>query len=147
MWRLTLSSTSSSAEPSDFGAENINSMTMYMETINGMPFDLGIQVYFIDSAQNWIRLDSLFKAPTNIIESGEVNDDGRVTRATITPTKVEFTRSQIENALDAEKQLVKAYIATFESYTRDVKFYSDYSLDFKLGTRIEINYTIEPEKE
>jgi hypothetical protein len=56
---------------------------------------------------------------------------------------VELSRPQIQNIVDANKLLMKAFIETSESGTRDVKFYSDYSLKFKLGTRIELNYTFE----
>ena len=135
-----------SDEDSDFGPDNVDYMMMRMETDNSMPIDLGIQVYFIDTTQNWLRLDSLFGADKDIFKSGVLNADGRVIRSTNKVTRVELTKTQIGNALDANKLMMKVYVETAEGGTRDVKFYSDYSLDFKLGARLELNVTIESEE-
>lgn len=135
-----------SDEDSDFGPDNVDYMMMRMETDNSMPIDLGIQVYFIDTTQNWLRLDSLFGADKDIFKSGVLNADGRVIQATNKVTRVELTKTQIGNALDANKLMMKVYIETAEDGSRDVKFYSDYSLDFKLGARLELNVTIESEE-
>jgi hypothetical protein len=135
----------SSDSTSDFSSDDVKYMMMQIETDNGMPIDLGLQVYFIDSTQNWLRLDSLFGVDKNIFESGVIDADGRVIQKTNKVTEVELTRQQIDNALDANKLLFKAYIETAEGGTRDVKFYGNYSLDFKLGTRIELSYTMEPD--
>jgi hypothetical protein len=116
-----------------------------METDNFMPLDLGIQIYFIDTSRSWQPLDSLFGEDKNVFLSGVVNSSGRVILATNKVTEVEMSREQIKNVVDANKLLMKAYIETTDNGSRDVKFYSDYSLNFKLGTRIELHYTIEPE--
>ena len=134
-----------SDEDAEFSQENIDSMMVRLETDNSMPLNLGIQVYFVDSAQNWIRLDSLFKDDRDVFLSGVIDADGRVIRATNKVTSVELTRSQIKNIVDADKLLLKAFIDTPENETRDVKFYSGNALKFKLGTRIAVNYTHEPE--
>ncbi|MBA7592291.1 hypothetical protein ES708_34471 [subsurface metagenome] len=106
-----------SDEDSDIGPENIKYMMMRMETENWMPLDLGIQVYFIDSTQNWLRLDSLFGEDKDIFKSGVLNADGRVIQATQKITEVVLTTSQIENILDANKLLMKAYIETTDGWT------------------------------
>jgi hypothetical protein len=134
-------------EDADFTSENIDNLKMQMKTDNGMPLDLGLQLYFVDSAQNWLTLDSLFAGPTNILESGKVDVSGDVTESTPKDITIELTRSQIDNLMDADKLLMKAYAETAEGGTRDVKFYADYALYFKLGAQVEINYTIEPEEE
>ncbi|KKK84818.1 hypothetical protein LCGC14_2779510, partial [marine sediment metagenome] len=63
---------------SDFSSDDVKYMMMQIETDNGMPIDLGIQVYFIDTTQNWLRLDSLFGADRDIFESGVIDANGRV---------------------------------------------------------------------
>lgn len=131
---------------SEFNEDNIDFMMIRMETDNSMPLDLGIQVYFIDADQSWLRLDSLFTDDKYVFKSGIINAEGRVIQATNKVTEVELTREQIEHIVDANKLLMKAYVETAEGGTRDVKFYSDYSLDFKLGTRVELNYTTESEE-
>ncbi len=130
---------------SELGPEDIISISIRMETDNSMPIDLGIQVYFIDTLQNWLRLDSLFGADREVFVSGLIDADGRVIQASNKVTTVEFTGTQIENILDANRLLMKAFVTTIDEGTRYVKFYSNYSLDFKLGTRIELDYTTEPD--
>jgi len=134
-------------EDADFTSDNIDNLMMRMKTDNGMPLDLGLQLYFVDSAQNWLTLDSLFAGPTNILQSGKVDVNGDVTESIPKDTTIELTKRQIDNLMDADKLLMKAYAETAEGGTRDVKFYADYSLYFKLGMQVEINYTIEPEEE
>jgi hypothetical protein len=134
-----------SDEDTVFGPDNIDNMLIRMETDNFMPLDLGIQIYFIDTSRSWQPLDSLFGEDKNVFLSGVVNSSGRVILATNKVTEVEMSREQIKNVVDANKLLMKAYIETTDNGSRDVKFYSDYSLNFKLGTRIELHYTIEPE--
>ena len=141
-----------SDEDSEFNEDNIDYMKMRLEADNYMPLDIGIQVYFIDSTrfysgtQIWQPLDSLFGADRKILVSGAIDANGRVIHASNHAAVVEMTRSQITNVVDSHKLLVKAFVETPENETRDVKFYSDYNVTFKLGTRIELNYTIEPEE-
>ena len=135
----------SDMDTSNFGPDNIDYMMIRMETDNYMPLDLGRQVYFIDTTRSWQPLDSLFGADKSVFVSGTVNADGRVIQASSKVTEVTLTRDQIRNVVDANKLLMKAYIETTGNGTRDVKFYSDYSLNFKLGSRIELHYTTEQE--
>ncbi len=132
-------------EDSDFGPDDIDSMRIEMVTKNHMPIDLGIQVYFVDTTRNWLRVDSLFGDDNYIFRSGEVDANGKVTGATEKLTRVELSRSQIENILDANKILMKAYVDTYDSQNRDVKFHSGDYLDFKLKTRLKLNLILESE--
>ena len=112
-----------------------------------MPLDLGIQVYFVDSTQNWLKLDSLFNGDKYIFRSGEVNADGKVIGETEEPPiRVELSRAQIENIMDANKILVRASVNTFESQSRDVKFHAGDYLDFNLGVRLKLNLILEGEQ-
>jgi len=132
-------------EDSDFGADDIDSMRIDMLTKNHMPIDLGIQVYFVDSTRNWLKLDSLFGDDKYIFRSGEIDANGKVIGVTEKLTRVELTGLQIENILDANKILMKAFVDTYDSQSRDVKFHSGDYLDFKLKTRLKLNIILESE--
>ncbi len=130
----------------NLGPEDIDYMMMRIETDNTMPIDLGIQIYFVDTTRNWIYLDSLFLDDRELFLSGVLDENGRVIQGMPKITEVEFSRTQIEHALDANKMLMKAFAETAEDGSRFVKFYADYSLDFKLGMRVELNLTLEPDQ-
>ncbi len=130
----------------DLGPENIDYMMMRIETDNTMPIDMGLQIYFVDTL-SWNILDSLFLDDRELFLSGVLDyESGRVVQATPKVTEVELDRDQIEHALDANGMLMKAFAETADDGNRFVKFYADYSLDFKLGTHIELNLTIEPDQ-
>jgi hypothetical protein len=131
----------------EFGPDDIDSLRIEMVTKNHMPLDMGIQVYFIDENQNWLRVDSLFGEDRIIFESGTVDANGKVTDYTEKTTRVIFDRTKIDNVMDANKILMKAYVDTYESQTRDVKFHAGDYLDFKLRTRVKLNVTFEPDEE
>ncbi|MFC2116200.1 hypothetical protein ACFLTU_06975 [Bacteroidota bacterium] len=130
---------------SEYNVDNIEYVKIQLSTKNMLPVDMGLQIYFIDSIQNWLKLDSLFGEDKSILLSGvplingfpaahgHVNEEN-------TPwdtTSIVLTTSQMEHALDANKLLLKAYVETYDGGNKDVKFFSDYSLSFKLGTRIK----------
>jgi len=132
-------------ENSEFGPDDIDSIRMDMLTKNHMPIDLAIQVYFVDTTQNWLRLDSLFSDDNLIFESGTIDANGKVISETEKTTRIQFSRDQIQNLLDANKMLVKAYVNTYDSQSRDVKFHSGDYVDFNLGTRLKLNVTVNSE--
>ncbi|MFC2098959.1 hypothetical protein ACFLTA_07705 [Bacteroidota bacterium] len=130
-------------EDSDFTSDDVKKLGIRMETDNSMPLDLGIQIYFVDTT-TWVRLDSLFGADRDVFKSGVIDADGRVIQPTNKVTEVELSKDQIDNALNSHKMLMKAFVETTDGGTKDVKFYSNYSLDFKLGASIELDVNIEP---
>ncbi len=132
-------------EDSEFSSDDVKNLKIQMETDNSMPLDLGIQVYFVDTT-TWVVLDSLFGVDKDVFKSGVIDADGRVIESTNKVTVVDLTRDQIDNALKSHKMLMKAYVETAEGGTRDVKFYADYSLDFKLGTKLELDVTMESDQ-
>ena len=133
-----------SDDDSDFGPENINSMYIQLDTENGLPIDLELQVYFVDS--NWVRVDSLFDSTNrNILPSGVLDTDGRVIYRTVSSTLITLTQQQIQNIWDADNLIISAYVETKDNTgtIRDVKFYSEYSLYFKLGAGAQISISNE----
>ena len=127
---------------SDFDAENIKSLYIKLDTENGMPIDLDIQVYFVDN--NWNILDSLFDDTNrNVLPSGILDENGRVIFRTQNTTEITLTDDQIDNVWNAENMLFNALFETADGGDTPVKFYSNYAIGFKLGARAEISVTSE----
>ncbi len=123
-----------------FSRENIKSFMFQLETENGLPLEVSIQVYFMDNNDDY--LDSLFNEQNwNILPSGVVDDDGKVIMTTYNKVEVPLTESQIDNVFIAEKIMIKTLVETTDQGTRDIKFYSTNSLGFKLGAKAEVSVT------
>jgi len=122
--------------------ENIKSFMFQLETENGLPLEVSTQVYFMDRNDDY--LDSLFNEQNwNILPSGVVDDGGKVIMTTYKKVEVSLLESQIDNLFIAEKIMIKALVETTDQGTRDIKFYSNNSLGFKLGARAEVIVTSE----
>ena len=86
--------------------------------------------------------DSLFdNTSRHIMPSGVLDDNDRVILPTPNTTQVTLTQQQIENIWDADDLIIKAYIETKDNtgVIRDVKFYSGYSLYFKIGAGARVS--------
>ena len=103
---------------------------------NGMPTEVGTQVYFTDSLYNII--DSVF-TPDNmqIIESAVLDGAGKVAQATHKTTDVKYTKDRIDNLKDVKYVFVRGYIHTTDKAARLVRFYSDYDFRLKFGIQAE----------
>jgi len=125
----------------DIGPDDIKSMEMKLETSNGLPIDIEMQVYFADSTASTV-LDSLFDDTNrNILPAGILNDEGRVIVRRSNTTEVTLTRAQIQNIWDSRNIIVEAVVETKDETgtIRDVKFYSEYSLYFKIGAGARVS--------
>jgi len=118
---------------------NINALQIRIETDNGMPVDANLQVYFVNSSYQ--VLDSLYTDENSqILVSGEVDDfTGRVTTPTNNISVIDLPQAKINNILDAVYAFIQATIETHNGGQTDVRFYSDYSIGFKLGTRVDLD--------
>jgi hypothetical protein len=131
-----------SEEVSDVSPEDVKSLYIKLDTENGLPIDIETQVYFVDS--NWVRLDSLFDSSNrNILPSGILDNDDRVIFRTQHSTEITLTQQQITNIWDATQIVFEVTVETKDDTgtIRDVKFYSEYSLYFKLAAGAEVSFT------
>lgn len=103
---------------------------------NGMPTEVGTQVYFCDSLYNVI--DSLFD-PNNmqIIESGVLDAAGKVVQSTHKTTDVKYTKERIDPLENCKYIFVRGYLHTTDKASRLVRFYSNYDIRVKFGIQAE----------
>lgn len=108
---------------------------------NGFPFDVDMQVYFVDSL--YTKLDSLVIPNQLILQSATVNPGtGLVTSPTQTTYDAVLTKSRLDNLGGSKYLLIKAIANTYNNGTTNVKIYSNYKIDFKLGLRVQVKAKI-----
>ncbi len=108
---------------------------------NGFPMDIDLQVYFVDSLYN--VLDSLVSPNQILLKSGVVNaTTGLVTSPTSTIFDATVDKARLLKLKNAKNLVIKAIANTTNSGATDVKIYSDYKLDFKLGVQVQMHVQI-----
>ncbi len=119
--------------------EEVEWVEFNINATNGFPIDGILQVYFVDSLGN--TLDSLIDDPMDkVIQSGAVNSEGVVIWPTHKQTLALFTREsgRIEGLTETSKVLLRADLSSLNYHAEDVKIYSYYLLDIKIGVRAQM---------
>jgi hypothetical protein len=117
--------------------EEVESALIRTFNSNGFPFDVDMQVYFADSL--YTKLDSLVVPNQVILKSGVVNiNTGLVTSPTPTTYDATLTKARLNNLKTAKYLLVKASANTANGGNTNVKIYSHYKIDFKLGVQVQL---------
>jgi hypothetical protein len=108
---------------------------------NGFPFDVNMQIYFVDSLYS--KLDSLVSPNQIILKSGTVSSTtGIVTSSTSTTYDATLTKPRLANLKTSKYLLIRAVANTANGGATNVKIYSDYKINFKLGLQVQINTKI-----
>lgn len=115
---------------------NIEYVKFHLNMLNAMPTEAGVQLYFTDTLYNII--DSLF-TPQNmeIIQSGIIDNNGKVAQPTRKITQVTYTGTRLAGLLNVKKVLVRGYISSVNQGTTNVRLYSDNYLDVKFGIQVQ----------
>ncbi len=108
---------------------------------NGFPFDVNLQVYFTDSV--YTKLDSLVTPAQSILKSGVVTS-GIVTSPTATNYDAVVVKSRLAHLKNTKHILIKAVANTTSTggVYQNVKIYTYYKIDFKLGLQIQVKTKI-----
>ncbi len=133
----------------EFKLENrdkIDWAAVRVTSTNGFPVDVKLQLIFTDTLYN--RIDSLFLVndDNSIIASGILGPapNYRVILPTIKRTETIMSGDRINYMIDhnVKKVLLKAILNTSNNHGTDVKFYSDYTIDLKVGvkTHVKVKY-------
>lgn len=126
-----------------FGAspDEVESIMLRLNFENGFPFNLRSQLYLAD--ENYKILDSLVTAPQNIINSGMVDADGKVTQPTTTITDIQIGQDKIANFLKTFYIITKADVESFEGRNEKTsRIYEYYKLNVKIGMQIKAKMRI-----
>jgi len=127
---------------SDIPDENddfeIKSLQIRMETSNGMPVEINMQVVLVDTFYN--VLDSLFTEETkNVLPSAIVDENGKVLAPTVNEITIDFPPDRLDLIRNTRYAMVRGTFETTDEGQKMVKFYSYYEIGFKLGVKTEIS--------
>jgi hypothetical protein len=110
---------------------------------NGFPIDIYVQAYFVyhDTISNTITyLDSLVVPSQIFMRSANVDlTSGRVTTPTSKITDIVADRIKLTRISNANKVLVRATGASTNNGVPNVKIYSDYTIEVKIGVQTQLN--------
>ena len=126
----------------NFGSQNadkINSLLIRNYVDNGMPFDVNMNLDFVDS--NYVVKQTLSPgvAYADIIKSGIIDGNGKVISSTIKTTDFVLTKDQINNLKTVKHVIVRAKGNTYNSGVPNVKIYDYYKLNVRIGVKGEFN--------
>jgi hypothetical protein len=114
----------------------VKNVVVKLSTVNELPIELRLQVYLLDVSET--VLDSLFNGDPVLLASSEVDGEGKLLNASETSHKINFPAEKLGALEQTEYLWIKARMVTAESGVPFVKFYSDYTLDFKISIYAEL---------
>lgn len=100
-------------------------------TVNELPVRLDLQVYLMDANRELI--DSLFAEEQVVLTASLVDDQGKLVQAGEETSTAPFPAEKLAKLDQVRFLHVMAKMNTSEQGSRDVKVYSDYSLQFQLS--------------
>ena len=96
-----------------------------------MPIKLDLQVYLLD--ESYQLLDSVFSDLQVILAASEVDQEGRLVQASEEANTAVFPVEKLSILEEVRYLQIEAQMNTSELGSKDVKLYSDYSLEFKFS--------------
>ena len=121
------------------GIDDIRESIVRVKTINELPLDAAVQVYFVDVSG--AVLDSLFTNPS-IIEGAQVDADGFTQDNAEVITEVPVTLEKVERINQAEYLSVRAEMYTTNQGTVPVKFSVTDKLQLSIGLQAKVEYKL-----
>ena len=109
----------------------VRQVNLTMSTVNELPIKLDLQVYMLD--EFYQVLDSVFGDKQVILAASEVDQEGKLIQAGEESNTAIFPAEKLGKLEEIRYLQVQARMNTSELGSKDVKLYSDYSLDFKLS--------------
>ena len=116
--------------------ELIEAATFRIQTINGFPLELGMQLIFLD--QNDQALDSLFSSTSQLLNPAPVDAGGRVTEAMELITEAELSAEKIDMLPLTRRVVIRFSAQSVEEGQVPVRIFEDYTLALNIGLRASI---------
>jgi len=109
----------------------VRQVNITLSTVNELPIKLDLQVYLLD--EFYQVLDSVFLDNQVLLAASEVDQEGKLILAGEEVNTAIFPVEKLGKLEEIRYLQVHARMNTSEMGSKDVKLYSDYSLDFKLS--------------
>jgi len=118
--------------------DNFGLLRVDLTATNGFPLGVSIKMSLYDSATKTVKatVDA-----TDLLKPSPVDNSGKATGATESKTSIELTKDFFKSVNKADKIIFQFTLNTTDNGTRDIKIYSDYSINFSaaLVVRPDIN--------
>lgn len=114
--------------------EMVESADFVLNCKNEFPFDINMQVYFVDD--NFNVIDSLMQSSEKLIESSVVDGNGELVSATDSKTVINVDNASLLNIKSATKVILLGSIESANDGTTPAKLYSNAKMDFSLGMKM-----------
>ncbi len=124
----------------EFGEDTdfVEYLRLGMEAQNRIPAQVKLQLYFKD--ENYVTLDSLFHDNDFLLHGAGLDNNEKAGPAVTEEKTVEITASRIEKVKPTKHLLVRATLnSTGADQNKFVKYYSYYTIDFKLKLKARLN--------
>lgn len=118
------------------GEIEIDTLVLYIKTINGFPFDMNVNLTFLDSLTG----DSIGNINLDLLQAATVDANGRVITKNEPPTIVRsLTKSEIDALNRTDKIRIRGSLnapgQNNPNNSPDVKMFTDYSLEILVATQ------------
>ena len=127
--------------------DDLDSLLLRMDINNGFPLEVGLQVYFVDTVispldTTYLVVDSVLAPFQNILISAPIDANGRAIGSVEKTIDQWFDSKKLKNIAKANKIFVRGQMTTSNNGNSNVKIYSDYRLDVKIGAMAKLKQTI-----
>ena len=137
--RISALTTTQQYDFDGLGIDDITEGVVRVKSLNELPLDAGVQVYFVDISGT--VLDSLFANPS-IIEGAQVNAEGFTEDNAEVITEVPVTQAKVDRINQAEYLLVRAEMYTTNAGTVPVKFSLNDHIQVSIGFQAKVKYKL-----
>ena len=138
-WNFAMRDTNLFDFQEDIGdVDEIQYVEVRLNAHNELPAEGRIQMYFTDT--NYVVIDSLFQSSEQIINSAIPGPPPayRVIQKTHKVTSVVLDKARMEKIKSAKRILTSIEYSTVNNGGTIVKFYSDYTVDLKVGVNVKL---------
>jgi len=120
-------------------SEKVRSIELIFLISNGYPTDISAQVYFLTGSST-DSPDSVFTGGPVTIDAADLNDDGVVTEPSISILSFFMPPEFIHKLSLISGIMIRGYVNTTRMDFQKVKFYGNYQITMRIGSRIELKY-------
>jgi hypothetical protein len=130
---------SENTEGVDFSSyEKVTDVELKVITNNTMPFEIGLQCYFL--TQNNEIIDSLTQKTTLILRGATINSNGTVARPSEETTFIKLDADRFKRLLFAKKMMIQYLVSTSSNGTIPVKILSNQGMTLQIGLKGRVKY-------
>jgi hypothetical protein len=115
--------------------DQLKSLQLNVNTVNGFPVDVMLQLYLADT--NNVIIDSIFHDKGRLLKSGIVGPAPayKVTSKTHNLIKIPLNSDQLESYKKARRLIMATHASSYENGSKVVKIYSDYSVFIEVAAK------------